>query len=228
MTAYNRRGVCRCGAEYQAKDRWQRSCDKCVAEKKAYQAAHPRPIRICAECGAESRETRYGLCPTCEKERVALARESWKLDREERRQQEARAASVSREEKPASERAQSERTNDNDEGTVSELAIALILTLARFVSRKGTSGEGGDDDERHGGRYGYGVRLPKQPEQDELVKPEQAAHVDQEYIDDRCRRRRAADLHRHVANSRYVPTFARPSHQRLGRFAILGAVRCLT
>jgi hypothetical protein len=37
---YKRTGVCGCGATYEAQDRWQRSCEKCIEAKKAYEAAH--------------------------------------------------------------------------------------------------------------------------------------------------------------------------------------------
>lgn len=48
----------------------------------------------------------------------------------------------------------------------------------------GDSGSHDSEDERYGGRYGYGVRMPKkQPTQSEPINPEQIDHNDQATID---------------------------------------------
>lgn len=41
----------------------------------------------------------------------------------------------------------------------------------------------GDEDERHGGRYGYGCKLPQPKPEPEIVNPEQVDHADQDTID---------------------------------------------
>ena len=80
--------VCTCGQEFQVMTRGQRSCPACIELRKAYQAQHPRPIRICEDCGAESRECTRGLCPPCYAAHCARASadyKQWKAERKERR-----------------------------------------------------------------------------------------------------------------------------------------------
>lgn len=79
---YKRIGTCRCGATFEAKNRWQRSCEKCIEERNAYEAS--KPIPVCRHCGEQNAECRYNICPTCRAKRDAERAARW----ERRRQRE--------------------------------------------------------------------------------------------------------------------------------------------
>lgn len=71
---YHRIGRCNCGATFQARDRWQRSCPACLEARAAAEAA--KPVPTCRHCGTQRTDCRHGICPDCRaaKEEAAAAR----------------------------------------------------------------------------------------------------------------------------------------------------------
>jgi len=135
-----KRKSCACGQEFTVETRNQRSCPACIEAREVYEAARPRPLRTCKECGAESRECQYKLCPTClaadnakrEQENQAW-QARWKEERKQqqleklRRDREAKNQQPSAEEKPAPMPAPTPPAAPDDEDNgVGDLAMALI------------------------------------------------------------------------------------------------------
>jgi hypothetical protein len=77
--------------------------------------------------------------------------------------------------------------------SIREMAAALGISVDDKSKRPDESEDDSDDvredfldrmDNLHGGRYGYGVTMPRKRKEEPVIDPEEEAHSDQDSIDD--------------------------------------------